>query len=169
MDISKLKYEEWIDFVFNHPVEETPWHFAAESAYETIDPAKVVAHLTRLFTNPAEILSRYTREQIDQGFWFIPGPNGLMWSILDKRVPWEARRACIRATCDLLEQLFGQHDIGSSGYMWWDSLITYSAREGRDVVSDRAVLAEIINTLGQLTKLHSQAARDSAQIGRAHV
>lgn len=168
-DLSALNYDEWLGFVFDHPIHEPLWHFSENWDYELSDPGKVLGYIDTLFNNPAPLLRRFSQPHIDQGFWFLPGPNGLMWLLASLTVPWESRRRTIRSMEPLFRDFFAQVELGSSVYMWWDSLFTYSLREDRDLFSDREALREVAAVMGRLSHSHVPAVRESANHGIQHL
>jgi hypothetical protein len=147
MDISELSFTQWLGFTFDHPVETEPWHFSDDAEYSCSDPAALLAYLTEFFRNPLPLVSRYTSAQIEQGMWFIPGPNGYLWTWLESSVPIRDRTTCIGAVDCLFRDLFEKVPLESSGYMWWDSVITYCCRNGKSVVDDRDVMQAIVSCI----------------------
>ena len=49
------RFEEWVRFLFDHPVHEPKWYWAADSEVErwTADPTLTVGWMTQLFHSPA--------------------------------------------------------------------------------------------------------------------
>ena len=177
-DVSRLTYDEWVNFVFDHPVQEAfsdrpmdeePWHFQDEWRYEVSAPERVLEYLGRLFRDPAFLTERFSAAQIDQGFWFIPGPSGFMGLILHQGIAWDKRRTAIHSIADLFELLFAKINLRTACYMWWDSLITYCAWDGRDVISDRVVLREIIAVIARLSANSSEEVQRSCEHGVEHL
>lgn len=169
MDVSALEYEEWVSFVFDHPVDDPPWHFSDEWAYEVRNPHCVLKHITRLFATAGTIRDQFPLAQLNQGFWFIPGPNGMLWTILLPSIPWEYRKACIQKIISLFDQLLATIKLESATYMWWDSVITYTVWDNKDLVSDKQVLGEIIDIMARLAKHPSEDVRTSALHGAEHL
>lgn len=182
MDISTLSYDDWLKFVFDHPVHdkwlssgvnrpvgEPPWYFLDEWQYDVSDPSLILSYLTRLFRNPTVLLDRFSLPQIDQGFWFIPESEGLMWTILLPNVAWDIRRSAIRSIEDLFELLFAKVKVETATYMWGDSLISSCGVGKIDVISDRAVLREIVDVIAKLNSSSSSEVRHSAQHGIEHL
>lgn len=169
IDISGLSYEEWLSFVFDHPVHEPLWHFSDEWGYDVSNPEKTLGYVTQLFTNPAILLKRFSLPHLEQGFWFLPSANGLMWLILLPSIPWQARLSAIRSIGTLFETFFSQVELGTSIYMWWDSLITYCAWEDKDLITDRGVLREVVAVMAQLASSPSPRVRESVRHGVEHL
>lgn len=169
IDLSRLTYDEWLTFVFDHPVHDPFWHSLDEWTYEVSDPGKTLGYLIRLFTNPAMLLRRYSLPHIEQGFWFLPSANGLMWLILVPSIPWQTRLSAIQSIRTLFESFFSQVELGTSIYMWWDSLITYCVWEDKDLLTDRQVLREIITIMTQLSASSALRVRESIKHGVEHL
>jgi hypothetical protein len=169
IDLSQLNYEEWLTFVFDHPVHEPLWYFSDAWNYEVSDPEKALAYVIRLFTNPAILLRRFSLPHIEQGFWFLPSVNGLMWLILLPSIPWQARLSAVHSIKTLFETFFSQVELGTSIYMWWDSLITYCTWEDKDLLTDRELLREIITVMGQLLSNPAPRVRESIRHGVEHL
>ena len=165
IDISTLNYDEWLSFVFDHPIHEPLWHFSGEWGYDVSNPEKTLGYITQLFKNPAILLKRFSLPHIEQGFWFLPSPNGLMWLLVLPTIPWEARREAIRSIGTLFNTLFSQVELNNSVYMWWDSLIEYCAWENQDVITDRQVLEEIVAVLSKLNASSSSSVQKSTRHG----
>src|SRR5215469_9977704 len=95
-DLTRISYEGWLDFVFDHPVPQLradahlrpgppAWHFQKEWDYKC-DANTLISHLSSLFNHAEPLVIKYSMRQLDQGFWFIPSSNGFMWSILSPEV-----------------------------------------------------------------------------------
>ena len=63
--------EEWVRFVFDHPVTEIAWHFDAEAAYLALPPERVACLIAETFERSGELLQPFTDAQLNQGFWFL--------------------------------------------------------------------------------------------------
>jgi len=169
MDISALSYDKWLHFVFDHPVEIEAWHFSNQWDYDIEDPQLVLEYLTRLFEHPEIVKGQFSPEQLDQGFWFIPGPNGFLWLVCSPSIPWVNRRKCIQAIYPLFDRLLGSLDCGASRYMWWDSVFTYCASSNNDIISDKQVLEVVVDVLAKLAKHPSVDVQASARHGIEHL
>ncbi|HVK54635.1 MAG TPA: hypothetical protein VM532_06365 [Burkholderiales bacterium] len=130
-NITDASFEEFVAFLFNHEVipvpkngkkEPEPWYWKAEVTFE---PIRVSCDYVRLFTNPEFLLSNFSVEQLDQGFWAIQSSN-IECSVADiiwhRHVPFVMRANCIRSMFYLFEKLFATTSLGTAPHMWWDSL-----------------------------------------------
>jgi hypothetical protein len=71
------------DFIFGQPVPQDPnstgWYWDVDL---TFDPREQVAHLTAIFRNAADLRSRYSPDQLEQGFWYLGIGNSKALSAL---------------------------------------------------------------------------------------
>ena len=72
-DISEFSFEEFVDFLFDRDIPpETekwnPWYWHAEIMF---DPQRVCSYYTKLFRQPRFLLTRFSKTQLDEGFWGI--------------------------------------------------------------------------------------------------
>lgn len=146
MELTNLSFDNWIRYVFDHPVDhlmpEWYWDMNRDSWDELKSPATTVDYMTRLFDHLLDSLAPYTDAQINQGLWFMVNNAcsehmfALMeTSILHKTPPatLQNRVACIDAMTTLFRTLFaprctptlghlseGGNPLNSVCYMWWD-------------------------------------------------
>lgn len=173
INLDATDYEAWLDFIFDHPelpyagilqgMAGDPWYFEDSWQY-TISGTVAVERLTALFRAPERLEERYREGQLDQGFWFIPGPQGMMWVILDESIPWSARQDCIRSIESLTAKLLCKV-AGSAGRMWWDSLFSYCVCGKKDLGSDLAVLTEVTRCMVAIARLEDPVARSMSRHG----
>lgn len=172
INLGSLKYEQWLDFIFKHqvtsPFSGLRWYELEEWEYEC-DSVLIIEYLDRLFRNSADLLKKYSHDEIDQGLWFIPSLHGLTWIFLDYRLEWEKRRECIESMEYLFSDLFSKEKIGSSCYMWWDSVISYTAYENNNIETDILFLREIIAVMKKISKIDSYDVKQSIKHGIDHL
>ncbi|MDM8538453.1 hypothetical protein QUF70_16985, partial [Desulfobacterales bacterium HSG17] len=65
--------------------------------------------------------------------------------------------------------LYSKHAIGTSGYMWWDSLITYCAYKNKDLGMEYNVLEAITIVIKKIYKQSYQSSKKSAVHGIEHI
>lgn len=130
VDLRASSYEEWIEFVFDHPVtsdgegEKAAWYWE-ESPEFIVDPVRQVEFLTRFCCEPQFVLHRYSTEQIHQGLCILFGPAGdfefcdMLWN---PEVSWEQRERCIESIPILWPQLFEAAPLEIASFMFWDSV-----------------------------------------------
>lgn len=128
VDLTNVSFDEFVVFLFDHdvvpqePGKYDPWYFHVEAEF---DARKIVAYYVRMFGEPEFLLTRFTKAQLDEGFWAIQGPNldcSVSRIIEDSDLPLSVREECIRSMADLFKRLFATEPFDTSVQMWWDSL-----------------------------------------------
>lgn len=162
------------DFIFGHPVPKDPnstgWYWDVDL---TFDPREQVAHVTAIFRNAADLRSRYSPGQLEQGFWYlISGADGGLCDLLwNTAVPWEKRADLIAATLALYRDLFAVDPLDTSSHMFWDG-IAYDyglTRDPETNAEDRRVQDAIFDTLLQILSLESLPCQRAALHGLGHL
>jgi hypothetical protein len=127
VDLTNFSFDEFVSFLFDHDVppeseKYDPWYFHVEVEF---DAKKICAYYLQLFRQPEFLLSRFTKPQLEEGFWAIQGPNldcSVSRIIDDSDQPLSMREECIGSMVDLFKRLFVSEPLNSSVQMWWDSL-----------------------------------------------
>lgn len=128
VDLREVDFESWLKAIFEHPVparrnsDEWYWAFDVEIV---VDPRRQLDFLTRMCSEADVLLKLFSREQIDQGLWFIFGAAGEEYfgrHLWNQDIPWATRQECILFLPRLWPGLFERADVGSMSYMLWDSL-----------------------------------------------
>jgi hypothetical protein len=124
-DITNYSFDEFISFVFAHEVaaeRETDWYWKGPDV--TFAPQQVCAYYVRLFRNPEFLLERFSKPQLEQGFWAIFG--GIDWGLgkllWETEIPFSQRKECVTAMFDLFSRFFATEPLEGSCFMWWDAL-----------------------------------------------
>ena len=169
-DLSNASFEEFLDFLFDHPVaaqhREENWgkelgkDVPRESAwYEdlglhpwtqvTQDPNLTADYYIRLFTEPRILLQRYSRSEIDQGFALLPGlpiqqvPVGLGCLFVEKQVPLEKRLSVVRGLGPLHNKLLEPEGLyGAASGLWLTMLLVFNSAVEINA-SDRSASEEV--------------------------
>jgi hypothetical protein len=159
VDLRGVSYEDWLAFIFDHPVArvgEKEWYFQADLELQA-DPARQVAFLARLFRAPEALDERFPPGQVEQGFWFMFGYSGAeQWfraPLWDASVPWEDRRACLRALPELYARLFERCPLDTAPYMLPDLLAYDYGPGGRrpdGSEEDRRVRAALLDAFREM-------------------
>src|SRR5579862_1885205 len=70
----------------------------------------VVAHIAETFEQSGNLLSRFSGEQLNQGFWYLfyEGDPDFMGTLLDVGVPLAYRLRALRSFVPLFEQVMAQ-------------------------------------------------------------
>ena len=131
VDLSKVSFDEFVAFLFDHDVDHgippesekyDPWYFHAEVEF---DAENIGAYYARMFRQPEFLLKRFTKAQLEEGFWAIQGPNlncSVSRIIEDSDLALSVREECIRSMADLFKRLFATEPFDTSVQMWWDSM-----------------------------------------------
>ncbi len=130
VDLTNFSFNEFVSFLFDHDVtpqpadskKYDPWYFHVEVEF---DAKKICAYYVQLFRQPEFLLSRFTKPQLEEGFWAIQGPNlgcSVSRIIDDSDQPLSIREECIGSMADLFKRLFASEPFDTSVQMWWDSL-----------------------------------------------
>lgn len=176
IDLRGRDLESVTDFVFGHPVPEDPnsndnWYWDVDL---TFDAREQVAHLTDIFRHAADLRSRYSPGQLEQGFWYlISGADGALDDLLwNTAVHWKARAELIDATVALYRDLFAVDPLDSSSFMFWDG-IAYDyfsgIRKPETNAEDRRVQDAMFDALLQILALDSLPCQRAALHGLGHL
>jgi hypothetical protein len=184
-----LPYEEWVRFVFDHPVLDPHWWWQApESGYfqewnESADTARTLSYVTQLFQSPEGLIERFNRRQIDQGINFLVSSScsNHMCVLSDAKLPWADRRRCFDAMVPLYVKLMApvyQDDLSHNEpgpgdperptfgcYMWWDVIPLYGGMDhcDRDRINDA-----VLHVFGEVLKLKAESCLESVLHGLGH-
>lgn len=138
--LTQLKFEQWLTYVFDHPVKESgqEWYWDLDVDWWDGPAADTVQFLTEAFENTAVLFQPYSDAQLNQGLWFLASNacSNHMFALMDSSVPWPARQRCVRSIHLLFEECFarrctphlshlpepepGAGPLNLVCYMWWD-------------------------------------------------
>jgi hypothetical protein len=180
-DVERLQV--WISHVFDHPVTEPAWYWSEdEFSDEWPDaPAIVVTHIAETFEQGRELLSRYSDEQLDQGFWYLFDDSrpGFMRTLLDEEIPVAARLRALLSFVPLFEQVMAPrcspvlshlheqptNPLNSACYMWFDEVLD---RFFPERLERSQLEKELFLVLRPLLAVPHDACRESALHGVGH-
>ena len=140
-----------------------------------IDARKLCSYCAQLFERPQFLLSRFTKQELEEGFWQIMGyTHG--WSLGDlmeySDAPLSSRKECIESMAVLFERLFANKPLDTSVHMWWDSLC-YSWHCGnrkRERGGEDLELQDIyFQTLAKVLAIDSWICQGAALHGLGHL
>ncbi len=173
-DLRTCSYDEFLDFVFEHPVEKEHWYW--ESGLKVLyDVNRNAELLTKLFSNARPLLDSYTREQLEQGFWALQSGcvDGLVEDVMfEQSVPFERRAEFIRSMFLLYRDLFSIDALETSSNMWWDCISSdYAIRRRSQDTSedDRNIQDVMFETLTKILYLDSEECQGAALHGLGHL
>ncbi len=187
-DLRTVCYEEFLDFIFDHPVapqfRERSWGRAVTPAncwYDSIglevdlDVARNCEYFALLFCDPRGLLDRYDRGQIEQGLWWMQtGYNdGSVADILRAdSLPAPRKVAMVRAMYFLYADLFAVEPLGNAPHMWWESLLRGFPDQAAGVsrwCARQRVQDAMFETLAQMLSLSAENCRIDALHGLNHL
>ncbi len=181
--LTDLTFEQWLHFVFDHPVDESKleWYWDIDADWWDGPTATTLQFLTQAFENAAEVFQPFTDAQLNQGLWYLASNacSDHMLALLDNDVPWDERQRCIRSTISLYQTCFaarctphlGHKDEPEAGplnqvcYMWWDIIPIYGMpQEPTRNELDQEILRVMETTL----QIDSLACCESSLHGLGH-
>ncbi len=179
VDISDYSFDDFVAFLFAREVQSLgdqsnkkwrPWYRDMEVTFD----AKITCeYYVRLFRQPAFLLERFSKAQLEEAFWAIQSPNleCSAWRIiLDSDLPFAAKEECVRSMFDLFQRLFAADPLKYSASMWWDSLCydwTVGSRENRG--EDLKLQNVMFETLAKILDLDSEPCQRAALHGLGHL
>jgi hypothetical protein len=180
VDITGYSFDEFISFLFAREVQPKaersnskkwdPWYWHVEV---TFDAQRTCEYYIRLFRQPAFLLGRFSRAQLEEGFWGIQVPNldcSTYNIVLDSDLPFAAKEGCVRSMFDLFERLFAADPLETSANMWWDHFCYDWAMGQRQNSEEDLVLQDVIfQTLAKILDLDSEPCQRAALHGLGHL
>ena len=102
------RYEEWIGFIFDHPVPNPTWHWTSDAPAFEASGEDYAVLIEQTFTNSGRDLSRFSDAQVNQGIYFLasPGCSDYMFALTDSTVLMETRLSAIRSIFILYRDCF---------------------------------------------------------------
>ena len=174
IDLRGRDLEGVTDFIFGHSVPENPdWKGRYWDVDLTFDPGEQVAHLTAIFRNAADLRSRDSPDQLEQGFWYLDLWRG-WWALritMEHRVSREARAQFIDATVAPYRDLFAVDPRKRRSHMFWDG-IAYDyglTRDPEPNAEDRQIQDAMFDALLQILDLDSLPCQRAALHGLGHL
>lgn len=138
MGTMSATFEQWLEFVFNHPVLKREWYWDEDfdSRWEALELTDVliVQYMTRVFLEPG-VLAFYSLDQVEQGLWFLVGessPGCSSKALLRHEAALLDRAACIHAMSSFFRNYIlavaprhfdpkgANPGVTGAAYMWWD-------------------------------------------------
>jgi len=133
------------------------------------------AYYVQLFHRPEFLVSRFTKQQLEEGFWAIMG-HTVEWStanIIDhSNLPLSSRKDCIESMAVLFERLFANEPLDTSVHMWWDSLCYawHCGNSNRERGGEDLELQDIFfQTLSKVLAIDSWICQGAALHGLGHL
>ena len=174
-----LPFENWVKFIFAHEAGGPQWYFEPNAPYWDGPPDLTVGYITKLFEDPLTILSGYSNEQLNQGFWYLVsnGASDMMFALNDEAVPLGERIRCLKSFRLLFERVFaarcsphlshcdepGGRPLNSACYMWWDLFPLCPQPGSQEVIGNTS-----LEVMAEILALDSLACQESALHGLGH-
>jgi hypothetical protein len=173
-DLTSLSFDDFVSLIFNPAEQFKPGSSLSGTAVE-IDAVKFCAYYVQLFRKPEFLLLRFTKQELEEGFWEIMTYTH-DWSLGDlieySDAPLASRKECIESMAVLFERLFASEPLDTSVHMWWDSLY-YSWRSGnrkRERGGDDLELQDTyFQTLAKVLAIDSWICQGAALHGLGHL
>jgi len=177
IDISGFSYDEFVSFLFDREIRVRegpyhPWYFDLEVILEA---QRVCEFYTRLFRDPDFLFRKYSKAQLDEGFWAIHGGGigcSVQQLIWNTDVPFLARRECIYSMADLFKGPLAADPLEGSVFMWWDLLCYewYCGNRDRQRGSEDMSMQDVMfEVLAVLLQNDSEICQDAALHGFGHL
>lgn len=181
--MSMRSFEQWVACIFDHPVGEPAWYWAAGADHGVEgDDGLNVEYLTRLFAGCSSVLRPFDDAQVNQGLNLIANPScsDHAYTVLTRvGVPWPQRRDCIRSIFDLYAGCFAPrcaralshcgdprcNPLNYICYMWWEVFPTWG--DPADP-ADVAELEEVVGVADRCLALPHPACVEGALHGLGH-
>jgi hypothetical protein len=188
-DLTECSFDQFVAFLFDHaaPVGDTSfaalskrgetdkWHPWYYDALVSFDPVRLCRLYSQLFQEPRFLLERFSRAQLDQGFWAVQSTTleCSAWSLIwNDAVPFATREECVRSMYFLFRELFKDEPLEESVSMWWDSFCyewhcgnRQRSRGGEDL----AMQEVMFETLSWILSLDSDICQGAALHGLSHL
>jgi len=181
--LTNLTFEEWLDYVFDHPVDDlnNAWYWDLDRDWWEEDSAEMLEFMSRAFEHAADVFQPYSDSQLNQGLWFLASNacSSHMFALMNENFAWSARQRCILSIHQLYEQCFdrrcsphlshidepGANPLNMVCYMWWDIIPLYGQP---DAPAHKEMADAILQVMESTLQLDSIACRESALHGLGH-
>jgi hypothetical protein len=177
VDLTKSSFEGFVVFLFDRDVSlesegRDYWYWHVEVEFEA---KKIASYYVQLFRQPEFLLERFSKAQLDEGFWAIQLPNldcSVYRIIGDSDLPLSVREECIRSMANLFTRLFAKEKFDTSVWMWWDSLCYdwNCGNRNRERGGEDLELQDIyFQTLADVLSIDSWTCQQAALHGLGHL
>lgn len=175
-DLTNISFDEFVSLIFERATPpETEVDLSHHYVEVKLNAKKICAYYVRLFRRPEFVLSQFTKQQLERGFWEIMGHTH-EWSagnIIDfSDAPLSSRAACIDSMASLFERLFANEPLDTSVQMWWDSLCYgwHCDNRSRERGGEDLELQDIFfRTLAKVLAIDSWICQGAALHGLGHL
>lgn len=186
--MTNASFDEFVNFLFEREEAEDqtfealcargekhkwkPWYFETKVLF---DSRTICSHYQSLFRDARFLLNRFSKAQLDQGFWAIQSGNldcSVLQLIWDKTLPFAVREELVRSMYALFRELFFAEPLDGAVYMWWDSLCYdwHCGNRKRDKGGDDMAMQNVMfETLSQILAIPSEICQGAALHGLSHL
>jgi hypothetical protein len=177
--VNDRRLQDWLLHVFDHPVSEPEWWWAADAAVLRLPPEEAVEAVARLFEEAGSLLDGLPDDRAAQGFWYLVSAADYLKALQDPELEAQGRlrvingiealfRGCFaKRTAPVLGHLRepGAAPLNEVCYLWWDAVPFSSKFWGPEAgLFGKACLAVMERQLG----IPHDAVRESALLGLGH-
>ena len=176
-DLSNMSFDEFVSLIFEEatPPDAEKTELSFRYVGVEIDAKRICDYYVRLFREPEFLLSRFTKQQLEGGFWAIMSHTH-EWSagniIEYSDAPLSSRKECIESMATLFQRLFVNEPLDTSVHMWWDSLCYgwHSGVRNRERGGEDSELQDIFfQTLAKVLAVDSWICQGAALHGLGHL
>ena len=171
-DMASLDAAGLARHLFARPVcqhnEDRAWLESDDGCGQEHDAEAFVRTLTALFDDFGTLAAPFSRDQVDQGLWFVLGhPFWLHNALVDPNISLESRERCVRAMIHPFRDYYllddGAPIEGDVFFMWWDLVLT-------GVPDDRAGIdVAALDIVGEILQLPAKPCQFAALHGLNHL
>ena len=180
IDLTRYSFDQFVAFLFAREVpdaepeagKQEPWYWKAEVIFI---PERICKYYTQLFQQPEFLVERFSKRQLEEGFWAIQSPNldcSVFRIIADTDLAFETRAQCIRSMYELFKSLFASQPLDTSVSMWWDSMCYdwHCGNRNRERGGEDLQLQDVFfETLTEILFLDSETCQGAALHGLGHL
>jgi len=179
IDLAIPMYEDWLRFVFDHPVagpSAEPWFADDAGGITASNPTTLLSHFTNFCARISDVaVVRFSRGQIDEGLQLLlSGGYGSLGQYLSvHEITLGIRRECVQAMMvpfrDLVARL--EPPIENGFYMWWHQILRDAGwhRPGGEDAENKALRDDVLTTLEAILAIESAACHACALHGLGHL
>jgi hypothetical protein len=176
------RYQEWIRYVFDHPVKDPQWYFDVDAPGFEATEEDYAELIRETFSRSGDDLALFSDAQVNRGIWFLASQTGsdFISSLRDGGAPTAKKIAGIRSIYILYRDCFAKRCSESLGhidepgaselnpicYMFWDVCpLSYLEDASERSELEEAVFWVLENTI----KLHHRACIEGGLHGLGEV
>ncbi len=169
-------YEQFIDLLFDHEVKKRQWYW--DEDWIEPEPEFVLLYLLRLFSNPGQLLERFSDAQINQGLNLIlcNGASNIQHALNDVGLDLHDRVSTVLSIKNIFKDIYNvrctpasalnysvkQNPLNDTCYMWWDFSTLFFAH-------DDEIIIACLDVMRFCLELENLACQESALHGLGHL